>query len=61
LHGIGWQFYVVIPKPLEGLTYTPPLPELDEHKLQGFMDASIVMKGNLPHGIENITDGKPFE
>jgi hypothetical protein len=43
------------------LVTVPPLPEFDEHKLHGYMDASIVMKCNLAHGTENITDWKPFE
>ena len=43
------------------LTHAPAFPELCEHELNRFANASVGMKHNLAHRVQHISDRKPFE
>src|SRR5262249_20747798 len=58
LNGIGGEFDVVIPKPLERLAYAPAFTKLPEHQLHRFTHSSIGMSSDLSHHIDGVPDRK---
>src|SRR5262249_13381780 len=60
-HRIRSQLDVVIPKPLEGLTYAPPFSKFHKHEPNGFANPLIGMQDNFTREIPDIADRQPLK